>query len=168
MHARTGRSTLIGIMSLALVQCGGDDRRHAGGDAAQRSDPAAPNVSTTSDGSTAPALSVSDIGRVCRAAVAALNGHKPAIMKVVSTEGGLVRVRYSRPSDGKVWTNECRIDGERVIWRTVDAFGAGSGAGRWRTDPADETVTYKLEGPTVQITTSYSDGSASTESYTVR
>ena len=114
------------------------------------------------------AISGPDLARICRAAVAALNGQKPSIMKIASNDRGLVRVRYARPSDRKVWTNECRVDGGRVIWRTVDAFGAGTGAGRWRTDPADENVTYKLEGPMVQITTSYSDGSASTESYTLR
>ena len=110
-------------------------------------------------------LSQKDEGLVCRAAIADLNGHKPAIVKVVSSRPDLVRVRYKRPDDGKLWTNECRFDGDRVIWRTVDAFGSGSGMGRWRESPMDETIRYSMNGSKVTISTSYSDGSGGSETY---
>lgn len=97
-----------------------------------------------------------------------MNGHPPRIVEVVSSTGGIVRVRYTRPADGRVWTNECRIEGGRIIWRTVDAFGPGSGLGRWRTDPRDEVFTYSIAGDRVSITTTFPGEPPSTETYTVR
>lgn len=112
-------------------------------------------------------ISDTDLARVCRATVATLNGHQPSIMRAESGSNEAVQVTYARPSDGKVWKNECRIEGDRVIWRTIDAFGPSSGPGRWRTHPADEVITYELNGADVSITTAYPDGSGSTENFTV-
>jgi hypothetical protein len=91
--------------------------------------------------------------QICKKAIAELNGHSTSIMKIVSDADGIVGVRYARPDDGKVWTNECKFDGNRVIWRTVDAFGSGSGTGRWRDGPYDEKITYELRAgrPSVHI-----------------
>jgi len=86
---------------------------------------------------------------------------------VNSNSENSVVVRYSRPDDGKEWTNECRFESDRVIWRTIGAFG-GSDAGRWRIGPYDEDIRFALEGSSVTITTTYSDGSSGSESYTVR
>jgi hypothetical protein len=113
-------------------------------------------------------LSEADQSRVCRTAIADMNGHPPSIVRVVSSHDGVVRVRYTRPSDRRIWTNECRIEGSRVVWRTVDAFGSGSGFGRWRTDPRDEVFTYSIAGSRISITTTFPGGSPSTETYTVR
>ena len=113
-------------------------------------------------------LTDADQRRVCRAAIADMNGHPPATVKVVSSNGGIVRVRYARPSDGKLWTNECRIDGRRVNWRTVEAFGPGSGFGRWRSDPMDEVLTYAIDGSDVSITTTFPGEAPATKTYSVR
>lgn len=124
------------------------------------------NVSARSD--TENDLSISERGRVCRAAVADINGHPPAIVRIVTAGLDTVRVSYRRPSDGSRWTNECRFDGDRVIWRTVDAFGPGSGLGRWRIDPMDEVITYSIRGTRIGITTTYPGEAPSTNSYVVR
>lgn len=113
-------------------------------------------------------ISETDQKRICRTVIADMNGHPPRIVEVVSSAGGIVRVRYTRPSDGRVWTNECRIEGGRILWRTVDAFGPGSGLGRWRTDPRDEVFTYSIAGDRVSITTTFPGEPPSTETYTVR
>lgn len=113
------------------------------------------------------ALSDADLGRVCRAAVAALNGRDPAIIKVERVEAGVAHVGYPRPDDGKVWKNDCRAEGDRVVWRAVDLDGPGSGPGRWRTHPDDEIVTYAIDGDTVKVRVGYSDGSGSEEAYTI-
>ena len=105
--------------------------------------------------------------RVCRAAIADLNGRSPSIMKVVRENAGTIRIRYARPSDGKVWTSDCRLEGDRVLWRTVDASGAGSGEGRWRDDPADEVLTYLLDGTRVTITTAFPGEPPTSQSYVV-
>lgn len=115
----------------------------------------------------APVLTDGDLGRVCRGAIAALNGRDPGIIKVETVAAGVAQVAYSRPDDGKRWKNQCRVVGNRVTWAAVDLSGPGTGPGRWRIDPADETVTYSLVGSTVKIRISYSDGSGAEESYTI-
>lgn len=112
-------------------------------------------------------LSVADTSRVCRAAIADLNGHQPSLMKGVREDRDGVRIRYARPSDGKVWTNDCRLVGDRVMWRTVDAFGPGSGEGRWRSDPADEGVTFSVAGDEITITTAFPGEAPGSETYRV-
>ena len=97
-------------------------------------------------------MSDADRGRVCRGSAAALNGRSYNTVKVIGTNQEYIRVQWKRPDDGKKWKQDCRFEGDKVIWRGVDAFGPGSGEGRWRTDPRDETITYKLERGVVTIT----------------
>ncbi|WP_099186155.1 zinc ribbon domain-containing protein [Sphingobium fuliginis] len=111
-------------------------------------------------------VSSADLARVCRAAVAHMMGKSPSIMKVVSNRGGIVRIQYKRPDDGTIWKDDCRLEGQRVMWRSVDAFGA-SGAGRWRNDPNDEVITYSIDGSTIRIGQKYSDGTYDAADYTV-
>lgn len=130
---------------------------------------AQPDEAAVNNGPTAKApISTRDRARACRAAIADLNGRSPSIVKVVSDDGEIVRVRYKRPDDGKVWTSDCRFDGTTVMWRAVDAFGPGSGTRRWRDNPADEKITFSIDGSKVTITTTYPDGSGGSESYTMR
>lgn len=91
---------------------------------------------------------------VCKAAIASSFGRSASIMKVVSKTGDIVRVRYNRPDDGKQWTNDCRIEGNRIVWRTVDAF-PGDGPGIWRTRPDDDVLTFEIRGNKVAISTTY-------------
>ena len=112
-------------------------------------------------------LSNTDLGRVCRAAVAELNGRDPASMQVKDNAAGIVRVEYRRPDDNKLWKNDCRVEGDKLIWRGVDAFGHGSGPGRWREDPMDEVITFALDGSNVTINMTFSDGSSGSETYTI-
>ena len=113
------------------------------------------------------ALSDKELGRVCRATIAALMGRDPQIIHVVRVGGGLAYTSYARPSDGSVWKNRCGVEGDRVIWSTVDLDGPGTGPGRWRTHPLDETITYTIDGTQVSITITENDGSAIEKSYTV-
>ena len=108
-----------------------------------------------------------DVGRVCRAAIAAINGRDPAIIKVDKIEGGIAYVSYKRPDDGKKWKNRCRLEGKKVIWAAVDLDGPGSGPGRWRNDPADEVITYSIDGDSITITQTFSDGSDMSETVQV-
>lgn len=125
------------------------------------------NVSAQPTTQLATRLSEADQKRVCRTTIADMNGHSPSIVRVVSSHEGVVRVRYTRPSDSRIWINECRIEGNRIVWRTVNAFGPGSGFGRWRTDPSDEVFTYTITGSRVSVTTTFPGEPPSTETYTV-
>lgn len=99
-------------------------------------------------------VSAAQTRSVCKAAIAEMFGHSPRIMKATAI-GDLVRVTYNRPDDGKRWINDCRLDGDRIMWRGV----MDGSPGRWRNNPADDAYTFKVEGKKVVITTTYSDGS---------
>ena len=99
---------------------------------------------------------------VCKAGIAQLFGHSPKIMKAVPQDGGIVRISYKRPDDGKLFENDCQLQGNRIMWRGVD-IGPNSGPGRWRNHPDDEILTYRIKGKSVELTTTYSDGSSATE-----
>ena len=51
---------------------------------------------------------------ICKAAIAELFGHSPRIMKTAPFQG-VTRVLYRRPDDGKLWTNDCKLDGDRIM-----------------------------------------------------
>lgn len=99
---------------------------------------------------------------VCKAAIAELFGHSPRIMKAAPQENGIVRISYKRPDDGKLFKNDCQLHGNRIMWRGVNV-SPGSGPGRWRTHHDDEVLTFKVKGKSVELTTTYSDGSSATE-----
>lgn len=113
-------------------------------------------------------VSAKDRGRICRAFDADMGGYDPKIVQVVSDNGTIARTRYARPDDGKIWTRECRLDRNRIIWRTVDVDGPRSGLGPWRNRLTDETITFELKGDSVVIRTDWQDGSSSTNSYQVK
>lgn len=109
-----------------------------------------------------------DQARVCRTAIADMNGHSPQIVKSAAGEAGTFRLSYSRPSDGKIWTHDCRIEGDRVIWRSRDLAGPGTGPGRWRIDPMDEVITFAIVGESITITTTFPGKPPSSETYEVK
>ena len=105
-----------------------------------------------------PALAVNFTQQqICRAAIGALMGRDPNIIKVSKVESGIVHVRYSRPDDGTVWEQRCRIEGQKIVWATE--------SGRWREHPMDEVITYAVAGTSVTIGQRYTDGSTVTKSY---
>jgi hypothetical protein len=108
------------------------------------------------------------LSRVCRAAIAVVMGRDVAIIGVVKIEDGIAYTSYTRPSDSSVWKNRCKIEGDRIVWGTVDAFGPGSGFGPWRVRPDDERVTFSIRGPDITITEVYADGSRSQKSLAVK
>lgn len=70
-------------------------------------------------------------------------GRDPAIIRVISADQGIHRVRYTR-DDGTVWTNECRVGDGTVEWRAV----LDGQPGRWRTE---DTIRFTVDGPTIHI-----------------
>ncbi|WP_133244872.1 hypothetical protein [Caulobacter radicis] len=102
-----------------------------------------------------------DPARVCRAAIAALMGRDPAIIKVVRSAGGVVDTRYVRPTDGTVWKNRCRISGNRVEWAAYQ----GGALGRWR---SEDVITYSVSGGRIRVVGSSYGEQMFNEIYTVR
>lgn len=150
----------IAVMGAALSGCGTNEPQNA-----PHQNDSGNSVSVASPGP-APNLTRAQLASVCKAAIAETFAQPLKIMKVASNEGGIARVRYNRPSDGKRWTNDCRVEGNRIIWRTVDAF-KGDGPGVWRTRPEDEVTTFRIDGGNVTITTKYPDNAPISSTYTM-
>lgn len=148
----------VAVIGAALSGCGADEPQNAG----NRIDSG--NSVSVASPSPAPNLTSAQLASVCKAAIAETFAQPLKIMKVASNEGGIVRVRYNRPSDGKRWTNDCRLEGNRVIWRTVDAF-KGDGPGVWRIRPEDEVTTFRIDGGNVTIITKYPDNAPISSTY---
>lgn len=144
------------LLAFTLAGCG--DPSQPSDDAAKNEalyanlDKPADDVASTA--ASTPKLSPKLLVSVCKAAIASSFGRSASIMKVVSKTGDIVRVRYNRPDDGKQWTNDCRVEGNRILWRTVDAF-AGDGPGIWRTRPDDDVLTFEVKGKEIVISTVY-------------
>lgn len=81
--------------------------------------------------------------RICKAAIAKLFAHPNTIINAKPNGNGIIRTSYRRPSDNTLWKNDCKLEGNRVVWRSVDAF-PGLGPGRWRTGEYDGVVTYSI------------------------
>jgi hypothetical protein len=156
------RGAFLLACSIALAQCGQSQDPHTAPTEATTRQAADPAAVAGAD-----KLAAADLARVCRATVAALNDLDTGIVNVSGNSGELVQVRYTDAGDGNVWTNECRVIGNRVILRTIEAFGPQSGKGRWRTAPMDEIITYRIEGPEVSITTRFSETSSATKRFTL-
>lgn len=102
-------------------------------------------------------------GKVCRAAIAAVMGRDPSIIRVTANEGGIVDTRYTR-DDGTVWKNRCRVEPGRVVWAAIDVNGPGTGAGRWRTE---DEITFTADGSQITVSQSMMGESLGTETYTI-
>jgi hypothetical protein len=126
----------------------------------------APPITNTIDASDSnpipAAYTPNQLSMICKAGIAAEFGRNPKIMTSREIEPGMMRIEYRRPDDPKLWKNDCRVEGNRIVWRTVDA-SPGSGTGRWRTSENDDVLTFKLDGNAV--TTESSDGSSASETY---
>jgi hypothetical protein len=87
---------------------------------------------------------------ICKTGIAKLFQQPVSSMKAVSMPGGIIRVSYHRSSDNTLWKNDCRLEGDRILWRAIDV-SPGSGPGRWRDDPADGRVTYSVKGDEIIV-----------------
>jgi len=54
--------------------------------------------------------------QICRAGIAAMNGNDPVDLKVRAAAGNVVTLRYRRPSDGKTFLYNCRLEREQIRW----------------------------------------------------
>ena len=113
--------------------------------------------------STSQEMTDEDRQYVCRASISMLMGRQIEIITASKLTDETTMTSYQRQSDGKIWKNVCRFDGDKVIWAAI--LGDGS-IGRWRNHPLDEVLEFKLENGGVMITLTYPDGGSTERSYT--
>jgi len=105
-------------------------------------------------------LSETLVADVCRAGVGAVFGQPGSEVAVLNRAGGVITVGWRAPVDGGQLTAECRVEGDRVLWRPLDRPVAEEN--RWMDQPGDPVVTYSLEGSAVMISQSLPDGTTTT------
>nr|WP_100059583.1 hypothetical protein [Lonsdalea populi] len=103
------------------------------------------------------------IGKICKATTSLIFGRSTQIMKLDAVENGTAYVHYFRPSDRSRWAIKCKLAGDRVLW----ASNNPDSIGRWRNDPADEIITFRIHGDALDISEIYSDGSEEQQSYSL-
>jgi hypothetical protein len=97
--------------------------------------------------------------QICKAGIAKIMGRDPAIIKIDRTSGETIYLSYIRQDDKTKWKYKCKLNGNQIIW--------GSDTGRWRTHAMDSKVHYRINGSSITVTDTFSDGSSSKEIYTV-
>ncbi|WP_152524702.1 hypothetical protein [Novosphingobium lindaniclasticum] len=112
--------------------------------------PASPATETNAMPEVSAVIAPAKAASICKAGIAKLFQQPVSSMKAVPVAGGIIRVSYRRSSDNTLWSNDCRLEGDRIVWRAVDV-SPGSGPGRWRDDPADGRVTYSVEGDEIIV-----------------
>mgnify|MGYP005994048675 CR=1 FL=1 len=122
------------IGAFALTACGEPASEPADAPAA-----VAPAASQAAAGPSATPVTLSEamVANVCRAGVGAVYGQPGADVTVLDRAGGLITVGWRAPVDGGQLTAECRIDGNRVLWRPLDRPVCDQGRG---CDQADQPM----------------------------
>ncbi|SFS73018.1 hypothetical protein [Brevundimonas viscosa] len=147
---------------LALAACG------------ERTDAPAPSaaetVSATASASDAEAsvpvvLTAADLRRVCRAGLAAIHGQTIEAMQVDGVEGEVVNLSWAAPVDGGRRRGQCRVEGDLVTWKPVDAPTPEEN--RWMNQSGDPVTRFVLDGEAITINTTLPDGTTATEQYAV-
>ena len=143
----------IVVTALTLAACG------------ERAETAAPTpvetVSATNPASDAEAavpvvLTAEQLRSVCQAGLAAIHGQGVSDIQIDGLEGRIVNASWRAPVDGGRRRAQCRVDGDLVIWKPVDATGPDQN--RWMNQTGDPVTRFMLDGETVTINQTLPDG----------
>ena len=116
--------------------------------------PAAPTV-----------LDAADLRRVCRAGLAGIHGQRLEDISIDGIEGEVVNASWRAPVDGGRRRAQCRVEGDVITWKPVDAPTPGQN--RWMNQSGDPVTRFVLDGETITINTTLPDGTTATETYAV-
>lgn len=93
---------------------------------------------------------------LARYTISYLMGQQPKIIQS-KKEKDYYRVSYKRPSDAKLFEYRIKFEGSVIFWASYD--------GRWRSDPADEKITFVENGKRIKIIQTFSDGSTDNKEF---
>ncbi len=140
----------------------------------ERADEAAPTPaevvsaapSETDAAPEAPAvLTAANLRRVCRAGLAGIHGQTIADISIDGFEGETVNASWRAPVDGGRRKAQCRVEGDLVTWKQVDAPTAEQN--RWMNQSGDPVTRFVIDGDTITINTTLPDGTMASETYSV-
>lgn len=120
-------------------------------------------VNPASDGeaSVPVVLTAPDLRRVCQAGLAAIHGQEVSAIEIDGIEGQVVNASWRAPVDGGRRRGQCRVDGDLITWKPVDAPTAE--ADRWMNQSGDPVTRFVLDGDAVTINTTLPDGTTASQ-----
>jgi hypothetical protein len=120
-------------------------------------------VNPASDGeaSVPVVLTAPDLRRVCQAGLAAIHGQDVSAIEVDGIEGKVVNLSWRAPVDGGRRRGQCRVDGDLVTWKPVDAPTPESN--RWMNQSGDPVTRFVLDGDAITINTTLPDGTTAAQ-----
>lgn len=110
-------------------------------------------------------LSTADLGRVCRASLAAIHGQTVEAVAVTGVADGVVSAQWPAPVDGGVMKAQCRVEGDLVTWKPLDL--PDPAAVRWMNQAGDPVNSFALKGDVVTVTVTMPDGTKQQSDLTV-
>lgn len=103
-------------------------------------------------------LTADQLRSVCQAGLAAIHGQGVADIQIDGLEGRIVNASWRAPVDGGRRRAQCRVEGDLVTWRPVDATGPDEN--RWMNQAGDPVTRFVRDGETVTINQTLPDGGA--------
>ncbi|HRJ64755.1 hypothetical protein [Brevundimonas sp. UBA2416] len=148
-------AAVIAVTALALAACGAEPEKAAptpvdvvsAAPPASDAEVAAPVV-----------LTGSDLRRVCQAGLAEIHGQGVADIQIDGLEGRIVNASWRAPVDGGRRRAQCRVEGDLIHWKPVDATDPGRD--RWMNQAGDPVTRFVLDGETVTINQTLPDSGA--------
>ncbi|RZJ25840.1 MAG: hypothetical protein EON85_12855 [Brevundimonas sp.] len=106
-------------------------------------------------------LTAQNLRRVCRVGLAAIHGQDVSAMEVDGIEGEVVNLSWRAPVDGGRRRGQCRVDGDVISWKPVEAPTPDSN--RWMNQSGDPVTRFVLDGDAVTINTTLPDGTTASQ-----
>ena len=110
-------------------------------------------------------LAAADLRRVCQAGLAAIHGQEAAAIEIEGLEGQVVNASWRAPVDGGRRRAQCRVEGDLVTWKQVDAATAEQN--RWMNQSGDPVTRFVLDGDAITINTTLPDGATASQAFTL-
>jgi hypothetical protein len=110
-------------------------------------------------------LAADQLRRVCRAGLAAIHGQTADAIQIDGLEGEVVNASWRAPVDGGRRRAQCRVEGDLVTWKQVDAPNPEQN--RWMNQAGDPVTRFAVDGGEITITTTLPDGTTAAEDYAV-
>lgn len=110
-------------------------------------------------------LTEAAVRRVCRAAIAHVQGQRPADVAIDGLQGRVVTLSWRAPVDGGRARAQCRTDKDIVAWKPLDRPVAEQN--RWMTEPGDPVLRFRIDDQAVTIDTTLPDGATGSDRYEI-
>lgn len=121
------------------------------------------NPASDAEASVPVVLTADQLRRVCQAGLAEIHGQGVADIQIDGLEGRVVNASWRAPVDGGRRRAQCRVEGDLITWKPVDATNPGEN--RWMNQAGDPVTRYIFDPDNITINTTLPDGTTATETY---